>query len=129
MTDAKNRFSWDQDGNGWTATDNYSTSALNFKAANIGVGEPLWLVIDVTTTVTSGGAATIAFKLQDSPDDSSYSDTAVVTAAIGKATLVAGYRVLKVALPANINKYARIDYLVGTSALTAGKFRAYIVGA
>jgi hypothetical protein len=86
----------------------------------------LWLNVVVTTTVESSGAATVTFALQHSTDDSSWSNTIIVTAAIGKATLVAGYNVIRVPLPRGLNRYVQMNYAVATAALTAGAFSAWI---
>lgn len=86
----------------------------------------MWLNIFVTEAVTSDGAATVAFKLQDSADGSSWADTALSVAAIGKASLTAGTKVLQVPLPAGLRQYLKVVYTVGTAALTAGKFSAFL---
>ena len=90
------------------------------------------LVINVDTTVTSAGAATVTFQL------ASYSAAAIDTtglatvhwasAAIPKATLVAGYTVAIAGLP-KLPVYARylgILQITGTAALTAGKINAFL---
>lgn len=94
--------------------------------ADYGEGGDLWLNILCTTTTASAGASTVTFALQDSADNASFADTAVKTGAIGKATLVAGYTVLRVPLPPDLRRYIRVAYTVATADLTAGKFSAFI---
>lgn len=86
---------------------------------------PLWLVVVVTEAATAAGAATVTFAFQDSADNLSWADL-FTTAAIGKATLVAGYVVFRQALPARTRRYTRLNYTVATGPLTAGKFTAFL---
>lgn len=85
----------------------------------------LYLVINTDEAATAAGAATVTFSLQDSADNSSFADVAV-SAAIGKATLVAGYQHV-IPLPTKLRRYLRAYYTVATGPLTAGKFSAQIV--
>ena len=72
--------------------DNTTTSS------DLGMGEPLYLIIQVTTAVTSGGSATVNFKLaSDAQAAIAVDGTATVhnvTADIPKATLTAGHRIV-----------------------------------
>jgi hypothetical protein len=91
-------------------------------------GDELYLVIQVDTTVTAAGAATVTFALETDDNSGFSSATALWTsAAIGKATLVAGYRVAKLRLPAGAEDWLRVYYTVGTGPLTAGAFSAFLV--
>lgn len=106
---------------------------INLGGANrdIGNGEPAYLVIQVDTDVTSGGAATVSFELaSDAQAAIAVDGSATVhfaTAAIPKATLVAGYQVCCIALPlGTYEQYLGIIQNVGTAALTAGKINAFI---
>jgi hypothetical protein len=88
----------------------------------------LYLVIRVNTAVTSGGAATVQFKLE-TDDNSSFSSAATVwdSGAIAKATLVQGYTVVMMRIPKNkLERYTRVTYTIGTAVLTAGAFDAYL---
>lgn len=94
---------------------------------DIGLSEPLAMAITCTETTASAGASTVQFQLQcdDNPSFSS-PKTVVETAAIPKATLVAGYQ-LFLPLPVGLNeRYVRLYYNVATADLTAGKFSAQI---
>lgn len=91
----------------------------------------MYLVVQVDTAVTSGGSATVEFQLaSDAQAAIAVDGTATVhakSAAIAKATLVAGYEVFKVALPkGTYERYLGILQNVGTAALTAGKINAFL---
>ena len=97
---------------------------------DIGTGQPLWLVILVKDTTVSGGSTTCVFTLEsDSTADLATSATVHWTsAAIAKATLVAGYVVAKVALPAEATyeRYLGLRYTVAVADFSAGSFTAFL---
>jgi hypothetical protein len=97
---------------------------------DIGNGHGAYLVIQCDESATASGSATVAFSLEsDSTANLATSPTVhLTTAAIGKATLVAGYRVLCIALPIGVNyeRYLGVRFTVATGPLTAGKFSAFI---
>lgn len=104
---------------------------LGATSRDIGTGEDLYLVIQVDTGATSGGAATVAFELASDAQAAIATDgTATVhhaTAAIAVATLVAGYLVAAVRLPSGTyERYLGILQNVGAFALTAGKVNAFL---
>jgi hypothetical protein len=98
---------------------------------DLGDGEDLYLVIQVDTAVTSAGAATVDFELSSDASASIATDGSATvhssTGAIGKATLVAGYKHV-MALPrgALYEQFVGIVANVGTAALTAGKVNAFL---
>jgi len=96
-------------------------------------GEPLYLVIKVTTTATSGGSATGTFKLV-SDDTAAISTTTstvhVTTPTFTVANMVAGTELIVVALPLEGNAYEQflgILQVTATAAFTAGAIEAFIV--
>jgi hypothetical protein len=93
-------------------------------------GPELWLVIQVTVAATAAGAATVVFSVEsDSTADLATSATThFTTAAIGKATLVAGYFAVQTQLPSALTyeRYLGVRYTVATGPLTAGNFLAYL---
>lgn len=92
-----------------------------------GLSDDLWLQIRVDTTATASGSATVTFALQTDDDEAFGSATTLWTStAIGKATLVAGYNVVRMRLPLGVERYVRVYYTVATGPLTAGKFDAFI---
>lgn len=104
-----------------------STDVIDFGQTNpnTGMDDRSTLVITVDEAATAAGAATVTFSLQDSADNSSFADVSV-TAAIGKATLVAGYQIT-IPVPNKLRRYVRAYYTVATGPLTAGKFSAQVV--
>lgn len=98
---------------------------------DIGAGQPLYLHILVTTTLlASGGAATLTTSLEsDSTADLNTSATVHWTsAAIAKATLVAGYWIAKgIAIPADAyERYLGIRYNATTNDFTSGNISAWL---
>jgi hypothetical protein len=98
-----------------------------------GDGEPFYCVITIDTAVTSAGAATVQFKLQSAAADVASGSTFTSPTThwagdvIGKATLVAGYRVAAFALPKGpYQRYLGVVGDVGTADLTAGKVNAFL---
>ena len=92
---------------------------------DLAVGHPVYLDIKVEDDIVSAGAATVAFKLQHSDDDSAWSDTDISYGAVGKADLVAGWS-KRIALPTGLKRYTRLVATVGTAALTGGQISAFL---
>lgn len=91
--------------------------------------EHIDLFINVDTAITSAGSATVEFQLvSDAQAAIAVDGSATVhykSAAVPKATLVAGYTVVNVQLPkGQYERYLGILQNVGTAALTAGKINA-----
>lgn len=109
---------------------------VNIGAAgeNIGAGEPMAMVIHVTTSVTSAGAATVEFQVVSDASAAIAADGTetlhVASGAIPKASLVAGFQIVLPLPPAGgvpYEQYLGIQQNVGTAALTAGAIDAFIV--
>lgn len=96
------------------------------KQSNPGESGKIWLFVRVTTLFTSGGAGTLAVKLQDSADNVTFADTEIETGAIALATLVAGYSIIRVAIPAELRRYLKLVYTVATADMTAGAVDAWL---
>jgi len=91
----------------------------------------MFLVIQVDTTATSGGSATVQFHLCSDAAAAIATDGSATyhfsTSAIAVATLVAGYYVCKVALPkGTYERYVGILQTTAVAALTAGKINAFL---
>lgn len=104
---------------------------LGTPSRNIGVGEDLYLVIQVDDAILSAGSATVSFELASDAQAAIATDGSATvhfaTAAIPKATLVAGYQVCAIKLPVGTyERYLGILQNVGTAALTAGKINAFL---
>lgn len=94
-----------------------------------GMSAELDLLVQIITTVTSGGAATIQFQLVMA-DDAALTTNLVVlqsTDVIALATMVAGYQ-FRLGVPVGITKrFWGVQYIIGTAAVTAGAFTASVV--
>lgn len=77
----------------------------------------------VTTYLASGGASTLTVALQTSADNSSWT-TLASSAAIAKATLVAGYEFGFTYFPDPTSRYLRLLYTIATNDGTAGAITA-----
>lgn len=107
-------------------------------ARDIGVGDnpALKLFVVVTTTFTSGGAATLQVALQGAPDNGSgvpgsYS-TWWTSPAYALASLNAGSQLYNMDMPRppdgiSMPRFLRMSYVIGTTNFTAGTVAAYIV--
>lgn len=107
-----------------------SIAGTSLQPNNLGVTQPMYLVIQVDTAVTSAGSATVSFEFSSDAQAAIATDGSATvhyaSPAIPKATLVAGYT-LVVPLPGGIyERYLGIVQNVGTAALTAGKINAFL---
>jgi hypothetical protein len=104
-----------------------STDVIDFGQLNPdpGMTDRLYMVVTCSEAALAAGAATVTFAAQDSADNSAWADVAV-SAAIPKATLLAGYQTV-IQMPTKLRRYCRMNYTVGTGPLTAGKFSAQVV--
>lgn len=104
---------------------------LGAAGRDIGNGEDLELVVQVDTTATSGGSATLAISLATDDNSSLSSPTKVVTSpAVAVASLTAGTTVFRVRVPAGTyERYIGIVQTTGTAAFTAGKINAFLTPA
>lgn len=96
------------------------------------MGPDMFLIVQVETAATAAGAATVTISLEsDSTADLATSATVhFTTAAIGKATLIAGFTAVRIPLPLdNYERYLGVRYTVATGPLTAGSFFAFLTNA
>lgn len=97
---------------------------------DIGNGRPVYLVLQVATTATSGGSATGNFQLaSDSTANLATSPTVhAQSGAIAVATLVAGYRIGVWSLPVEkrYERYLGILQVTAVAAFTAGAIDAFL---
>lgn len=101
-------------------------------------GAALYGLVNINTTVTSAGSATVQFQLIGNTSDATFASGNVVLAdsgAIAKATLVAGYQIpLSMSHAAfgsleaktGFLRYLTITANIGVADLTAGKFNAWL---
>lgn len=104
-----------------------STNVFDSQTAtrDIGGGKGIELIVQVSTTCTSGGSNTTQVVLQDSADNSSFT-TVLSGVATAVASLTAGTELLRVRLPAGLRRYIRVAYVIAVADLTAGAFNAYL---
>ena len=100
------------------------------EAKDLGNSDPLYLVIQVDTTATSGGSATGTFSLV-TDDNASLSSPAVLVSskAWAVADMTAGRTLMVVQLPMEGTSYERylgIQQTTAVAAFTAGKINAFI---
>lgn len=101
---------------------------LGVAGRDIGNGADLDFVVQVDTTATSGGAATLAVSLATDDNSSLSSPTKLVTSpAIAVASLTAGATVFRVKVPAGTyERYIGVVQTTGVAAFTAGKINAFL---
>jgi hypothetical protein len=125
ILDKQNIFS---DGQAITATAD-STNIIDLGSTRMGEGEPIPLNIQVEEAFTAAGAATLTITLL-TDDNESFSSAATIysSGAIGKATLVKGYRLPGLStIPVGAERYLKLVYTVATGPMTAGKINAAVV--
>lgn len=96
-----------------------------------GNSDDVYLVIQVDTTATSGGAATGTFRLCSDAQAAIAVDGSQTihysSATIPVASLVAGYEVCAIKLPrGTYERYLGIVQVTATAAFTAGKVNAFL---
>lgn len=114
-----------------------NTAGTDYVNTDIGAGEPLYLVIRVTTGIDiAANTGTIAFRLTTDDSATLHASTSTViwtSASIATnptipAGLLAGATIAVVALPQNITyeEYLGIQVLVTTETTTAGAIDAFL---
>lgn len=105
-----------------------STNVIDLGATGTDQGEPVNLLLQVNEAFTAAGAGTLTITLETDDNESFSSATVLLsTGAIPKATLALGYQAAISFLPANVERYIRLNYTVATGPMTAGKITAAIV--
>ena len=110
-----------------------STNMIDTQLASpiraVGWGEEMRMVITAALAALAAGAATVTFELIQADDANGTVNVEVLagTAAIPKATIVAGYVAMDLVLPRNTRRYIGVRYTVGTGPLTQGTFSAGLV--
>ena len=114
----------------FTSFDGYSPTLVTDNECPVDVDlgckgdarDELFINLYVMAAVTSGGAATVQLKLEHDDDENFGSSATIeISAALAKATLVAGYGA-SFRLPRGLEKNLRAILTIGTAALTAGTF-------
>jgi hypothetical protein len=112
--------------------DAISTNVIDLGATNtlkdIGAGVPLYLVIQIGVAWAAAGTVTFSLESDSTVDLATSATVHWVSADIAKSVLVAGYRVVAIALPIEktYERYLGVRYNVTTSE-TAGTVDAFLV--
>lgn len=100
---------------------------------DIGVGQPLYFVVQVATTATSGGSATGTFSLCTdgalSTGSLAGANVLVSSKAWTVATMTEGTVLLAVQVPAQgttFERYLQVQQTTGAAAFTAGAINAFL---
>ena len=124
IIDRYNRYSKDQDITASGAT--VSESVVDLGADGDAIGRERYFHILVKEAV-AGTLTTVTFSLY-TDDDEAFGSAVLKwqSAAIAKATLVAGYQVAKFRLPAGMQRYTRVTYTTDNTMETTGMFSAWL---
>ena len=107
-------------------------------ARDIGQGQPLYFVVQITTALTSGGSATVQFSLaSDSVEDVATDGTQSIhflSNAIAVADLTAGKKLIfplpmgdgDAAITTGYERYLGFQTVTAVAALTAGAVNAFL---
>ena len=124
IRDAGNTLDWQKAMTGYIVGNNDSTNVIDQLAAG-DAGKPPCLNIEITTTATSGGGATLAINLlTDSVSGFGSAVTIPLVAATAVANLTAGKVLYNGYLPQGLKRYCKLQYVVGTAVFTAGVINA-----
>src|SRR5260370_35243738 len=119
-------------------TSGIPSSASGGGARDIGIGDDpaMKLLVQVTTTFTSGGAGTLSVTLQGAIDNGSGAPAAFSTwytsPVYALATLTVGGRLMDMDVPRPpdgiaVPRFLRLTYTVAGATITAGNASAFIV--
>lgn len=123
-------------GVGTTANPAIPSNAAGGGARDIGVGYPQKLLVQITATATSGGAATLSITIQGAPDDGTGNPGAYASwwtsPVYALATLNQGSRLMDMDFPrppdgVAMPRFLRLLYTVGTAVFTGGTIFASLV--
>ncbi len=136
IIDYENTFSAQATGDSPTAIgDNASAnvidqgvSGLSFSPPGGGAYVAPFLIAKAQAAFTSGGSGTLQIVLQDSPDNSTWTDRALGTIfTVGGSpapsinAVLAAFRI-----PSSLARYVRVVYRIGTAVMTAGTALAFL---
>jgi hypothetical protein len=127
MRDLLNTYS---DAQALTSTGNTDSTNTIDQLADGDTFEAPFIRVKVNTTFTSGGSATLAVNLI-TDDDVAFGSpkTFPLVAATAVASLTAGTVLYQGRLPIGMQHYHKLQYVIGTAAMTAGKVDAFLTEA
>tara|TARA_R110000765_G_scaffold200964_1_gene306403 strand:- start:2808 stop:3254 length:447 start_codon:yes stop_codon:yes gene_type:complete len=110
-----------------------STNVVDLQSArDIGNGQPLYLVIQIDAAVTSGGSATVQFRLRSDSVAAVHATTSTGhtdSGAIAVASLVVGYQIIMPLPPEGsvlYERYLGVQAIVAAATTTAGTYSAFL---
>lgn len=111
---------------------NFIDTQLTAPIRAVGWGEEMRMIITTRLAALAAGAATVQFELVQADDAAGTVNVESIpgtgpSAAIPKATIVAGYVAMDIVLPRNTRRYIGVRYTVATGPLTQGTFDAGLV--
>lgn len=134
LIDKQNQFSADNGDSPTTIGSTASTNIIDLGIArDIGgaVTDELMLLCIVSSAFTSGGGATLQVQFQTAPDNGAGLpgtwSTLAQSDVVPVASLVQGYKFLSGELPGSTLRFIRLNYVVGTAAMTGGGLKAALV--
>lgn len=108
-----------------TAAETSYSDVINTGAADLGRGTQVRVDFMVHTAFTAAsGSPTLTTTLQESADNSSWTDTAFSTGALAKAALPKG-RLFQWSLPRTVKKFIRFKFVVATG-FDTGKVSSWL---
>ncbi len=125
-------------GVGLVGNQQIPTFAAGGGARDIGIGDDpaMKILCQISTTVTSGGAATLQVSLQGAPDSGTGTEGTFTTwwssPVYALGTLIAGARLFDMDMPRPpaaiaIPRFLRMIYAIAGATTTAGNITSYIV--
>lgn len=125
LLDAQNQFAKDQVVTATAASTNVIDLGIG---RSLGSGEPLYLVVDVTESMTDASSnSTVTPSLRTDDNAAMSSATVIRTLETIPALTAAGYRRIYAIEPRTLERYIDINWTVANGDLSTGKFSAYLV--
>ena len=103
-----------------------AAAALN---RNVGKGIPVPILVQLTEDIASAGASTLQIQIETASEEAMDTTNVVVAQSrlYTKAECVAGLQFGVAILPNDMQRYIRVNYIIGTATTTAGLVTAGIV--
>lgn len=95
---------------------------------DIGIGAPIEFLCQCVSPALSGAASNVQVLLQtDTQSSFATSVTLASSAILAKASVITGTEMLRVKVPAGVQRYLRAYYSITTNDLTSGSFTAGLI--
>jgi hypothetical protein len=108
------------------ATDSASTNEIDLASATHQIDQSVKKMhLNISIATDFAGGTSCVSALQDSADGITYADAFIKSADLAQATLVAGYLVLRVPLPAKLRRWIQV-WADETGAFSGGTWNAWV---